>query len=147
VFGTSSDLEEAKYIIESNNLYGDQYFSVLYQLLKFIATNSPETPIGTTFKSEDIENKTVANKEMMYSNMVRSFLDFEITQLLAVNCYCNSPDDINWNYKLLIERYAFLENMPFKYKGNTNGLLFELYSFYKPPAFGKNIFIKDTFNI
>ncbi len=76
----------------------------------------------------------------MYSNIVRSFLSYDATQLLAINCYCANSSDTYWNFKLLIERYSFLEHMPFKIKENDHVLLVSTKEFYEKNAFGRTQF-------
>ncbi len=135
------DLDKAKHDLESYNAFCGHYFRVLYQLLKFIATNSPGSPIGKSFESDKIENEPVSADEKTYSNIVRSFLGIDITQLLSINCYCTGPENIYWKYKLLIERYAFLEHMPFQLDRNPCPLLEKTKDYYKEPAFGNSNFI------
>ena len=47
------DLGTAKMALESNNHICGHYFRVLYQLLKFIATNSPGSLIGNSFNADN----------------------------------------------------------------------------------------------
>jgi hypothetical protein len=115
-------------------------------MLKFIATNSPGSSIGKSFESEKIENEQVSENEKMYSNIVRSFLGYDITQLLAINCYCSGPEDTYWKYKLLIERYAFLEHMPFELDKIPCPLLEKTKTIYKESAFGNSNFVNKKNN-
>ena len=134
-------LEESKQNLEQNNDLCGHYFRILYQLLKFISINIPESKITTDFKKQDICNKPLVNNEKMYSNIVRSFLNHDVIQVLSVNCYCNEQS-IYWKYKLLLERYAFLEHMSFKLKDQDqeNSVLVKTKSFYNKSAFGNSIF-------
>lgn len=146
VFGQGDfGLEVAYYRLESMNFICGPYFRVLYQLLKFIAINSPNSSISKAFDADEIKNAEMSEHEKIYSNIVRSFLGYEITQLLAINCYCSGPDDINWRYKLLIERYAFLEHMPFSLNNtDRSSILEKTIDFYDPSAFGDSRFLKKT---
>ena len=90
-----------------------------------------------------IENEKVTDNEKMYSNIVRSFLGYWITQLLAINCYCKDEMDTYWRFKLLIERYAFFEHMPFESDKKESSLLKKTEGFYKSSAFGNSNFVKN----
>ncbi|MEI6336190.1 MAG: putative phage abortive infection protein [Methylococcaceae bacterium] len=137
------DLSAAKMALELNNHICGHYFRVLYQLLKFIATNSPDSLIGNSFDTDKIENEKVSYNEKMYSNIVRSFLGYQITQLLAINCYCKEENDTYWRFKLLIERYAFFEHMPFEVNLKEIYLLRKTEKVYKKSAFGNSDFVKN----
>lgn len=140
------DLDFAHKILESQNLLCGHYFRVLYQLLKFIATSSPGGTIGYSFEADKIKDENVSDNEKMYSNIVRSFLGYEITQLLSINCFCTDPDDTYWRYRLLIERYSFLEHMFFRGIDNRNIkfmlILEETITSYDIRAFGDNSYVK-----
>ena len=140
--GGATDLASAKAVLEKKNYLCGHYFRVLYQLLKFIATNAPGSKIGQAFEADQIQSQELTSDEKMYSNMVRSFLGYDVTQLLSINCYFSDPIDTYWRYKLLIERYAFLEHMPFDINGKKNNLLVETISFYEPSAFGNSNFFR-----
>lgn len=140
VFNASS-LMDAKKILQQKNGMCGHYFRILYQLLKFVSTNIPGSEIGPGFDQSDIKNKPLAYGEKMYSNMVRSFLDYDTAQVLAINCFCKDESDTYWSYKLLLERYEFLEHMPFRISQEVNTLLQETTKFYSPSAFGNSNFI------
>lgn len=145
VFARSiQDLAEAKRALEFNNRFCGHYFRVLYQILKFISTNVPDSYIGTNFNEAAIKNCELAKNEKMYSNILRSFLGYDVTQLLAIYCYCSGPQDTYWNFKLLVERYAFLEHMPFSIDNENNKLLLSTEQFYEQSAFGKSQFKSAT---
>lgn len=117
------------------------YFRLLYQLLKFLFINYPATSSDheqKRFFSEDNIKTEVDLDEKMYSNIIRSFLNHQVTQVLAVNCH----DKSYIRYKLLLERYAFLEHMPFKYHAEEPELqaLNDIKPFYDDRAFGENKF-------
>lgn len=133
-------LETAKNEMEKYNGLCGHYFRVLYQTLKFIATNLPNGNIGIDFSENNIACTPLTPDEKMYSNIVRSFLNYDATQLLAINCYCRDSEDTYWKFKLLIERYAFLEHMPFEIKGKKNELLSLTEQFYESSAFGRSQF-------
>ncbi|MBK8814939.1 MAG: hypothetical protein IPN42_05260 [Methylococcaceae bacterium] len=134
------DLESARAAIEKYNNICGHYFRVLYQLLKFVATNCPGGMIGQQFETDKIIDSFVSSDEKMYSNIVRSFLGYEVTQLLAINCFCQTPEDTHWKFKLLIERYSFLEHMPFTVYNKTNNLLDKTKTYYKPATFDNSNF-------
>ncbi|NLA01618.1 hypothetical protein GTA07_14655 [Rhodococcus hoagii] len=136
----NSNLQDAKNSLEKHNGVCGHYFRVLYQVLKFIATNVPDGNIGSEFNQDTISKYKLAPSEKMYSNIVRSFLSYDATQLLAINCYCANSSDTYWNFKLLIERYSFLEHMPFRIKENDHVLLVSTKEFYEKNAFGRTQF-------
>jgi hypothetical protein len=72
---------------------------------------------------------------------VRAFLNIEVTQLLAVNCFCESSISTYWNYKCIIERYEFLEHMPFKISDVEHPALVGTRYHYDASAFGSSEFI------
>lgn len=137
-----TNLDLAKAALEKKNDFCGHYFMVLYQLLKFIATNVPGGSIGQEFEADKIQFQDLTDNEKMYSNIVRSCLYYSVTQLLSINCYCTGPEDTYWRYKLLIERYAFLEHMPFELHFTEQKVLVETTEFYKPSAFGNSGFLK-----
>jgi hypothetical protein len=140
---TSSNgtITTARQILKANNKYHGHYFRILYQLLKFIATNCPSSDIGADFEKIKITNSHVSIEEKMYSNIVRAFLSYSSTQLLAINCCCEDEQDSHWKYKLLIERYSFLEHMPFGIPYSDSTLLSLLKPMYSERAFGNSDFI------
>lgn len=89
----------------------NQYFRVLYQLLKFIASNCPDSTVKDKFSCVSLEQTECSKAEKFYSNIIRSFLSENIYYLLAINCYCQNNDDKFIEYKRLLERYAFFEHM------------------------------------
>jgi len=137
-----TNLTSAKMALEKQNSVCGHYFRVLYQLLKFIATNTPGSEIGEAFEADKIQSSEVKANEKMYSNIVRSFLGYDITRLLAINCYCTSPEDTYWKYKLLIERYKFLEHLPFKAADKELPILKETINAYDNNAFGNSEFLR-----
>lgn len=134
-------LKSAKSQLEKMNNICGHYFRILYQLLKFIATNCPTSEIGSEFDTTKIKHSHLSPDEKMYSNIVRSFLGHNITQLLAVNCFCEDEEDIYWKYKLLLERYSFLEHMPFEVNRKESKPLTEAKAHYSRQAFGNSNFM------
>lgn len=138
----ATTLEEAKQKLEEKNGLCGHYFRILYQLLKFIATNIPNGEIGTSFDKEAIVKSGLAENEKMYSNMVRSFLSYNVSQVLAINCYCDGENSTYWRYKQLLERYEFLEHMPFAIDKEQSALLLKTRAYYSA-AFGNSGFVKS----
>nr|WP_253914980.1 putative phage abortive infection protein [Salinivibrio sp. VYel6] len=96
------------------------YFRILYHILKFI----------------DEEDNSKGDKDFkkfkFYTNILRSFLNYKETMLLALNCAVNDSDYQFSNYKNLVEKYEMLEHMRIDEK--WSGLV----CFYDKCAFGKN---------
>lgn len=107
------------------------YFRILYHLLKFILLNHSFKSTPLNFK--DAIKCEVTATEKFYSNIVRSFLNKEITQLLAINCIAFDDSDDYYNFRLLVERYELLEHISF----NPEWLR-KIINSYNPSAFGKN---------
>ena len=137
-------LDHSKKNLQSHNQKCGHYFRVLYQLLKFIATNHPGSVISEDFSKAEIQNSPVPSNEKMYSNIVRAFLDYKLTQLLAINCYCDTDDNTNLKFKLVVERYALLEHMPFTYVGAEYfpDVMLKTREHYDDRAFGNSEFVK-----
>jgi len=136
-------LAYAKKILEKSNHLIGHYFRVLYQLLKLIETKCPGNEVGLEFNEENIRKIPISDEEKFYANLIRSFLNYKITQLLAINCYCKTDNDSYYKYKLLITRYAFLEHMPFDADGETYHIILEeSVEHYEKPAFGESIFLE-----
>lgn len=119
------ELSEAKSLINANNNLCGHYFRVLYQVLKFVSLNCPH-------------GSDIYNGQKMYSGIVRSFIGNDVLQLLIINCYCTDHNDQYWKYKLLIEKYAFLEHFSPIVNGNEIFLFSNVTSYYDRGAFGEN---------
>jgi hypothetical protein len=136
-----------KHLKEYDYLWGG-YFRMLYQLLKFSFVNHPtmhENKTRRDFNDENIKKDDIEFDEKMYTNIIRSFLNHQVTQVLAINCFCeNNYNETYIQYKLLLERYSFLEHMPLTYKNEKTEAkaLQEVKLFYSDKAFDKNDFIK-----
>ncbi|WP_281830278.1 putative phage abortive infection protein [Vibrio nigripulchritudo] len=133
-------IDEAKGDFKSNNSECSHYFRVLYQLLKFVATNCPGATVSSARdKIQDhLKSKEVTDNEKLYTNIIRSFLNYELTQLLAIN-YLADESHSYYSYRLLIERYAMLEHMPIE-----NNLMKRLVPQYDRKAFGSNDFFSSS---
>lgn len=117
-----------------------QYFRILYQLLKFVATyNICNT--GHRFDDEYLDNEDNINVEYekMYTSLVRGFVPVKLLPILAINCIPTDDGDGLHNldkYKKLLDRYEFLEHIQLKELPNnpTTFLILQGYS----RALGKN---------
>ncbi|HGS5061494.1 TPA: putative phage abortive infection protein [Vibrio parahaemolyticus] len=137
----ASNLKEAKATLEKYNVRVGHYFRTLYQLLKLIATKHPGSKIGMDCSAESISGVAVTSDEKFYSNLVRATLGYQITQLVAINCY--SQDNKYLKFRLLISRYEFLEHMPFEHNQIPKESLFETIDFYGDKAFGSSEFLAE----
>jgi hypothetical protein len=87
-----------------------RYFRMLYQLLKFIATNHVDN--GKRDFSNEYLRCPALEQEKRYASLVRSMLPQNILGYLAVNsCIGFEPTHAYHKYFLLIHRYAFLEHL------------------------------------
>ena len=123
----------------------NQYFRVLYQLLKFVASSCPTSTVKDSFSSDSLKKTTSSKEEKIYTSIIRSFLSEDIYYLLLINCFCDSEDDQFFEYKLLIERYAFFEHFGFRRAGNMH-MIGELVRNYDNKAFGDSRMIEDIIN-
>lgn len=136
--GNKSILDVKDEFHKNHNPVCGHYFRILYQLLKLIATNLPNSSISKNFLIDEIKEKSVTVEEKIYSNILRSFLSYDMTKVLAINCICDSSTDTYYKYKLLIERYNFLEHMPL-----DDELSIEAIKYYDKKAFGNSGFLID----
>lgn len=137
------DMAQEFFVNKGNEVWGE-YFRFLYQLLKFIATQSPDSPISHEFEPDEIKNTTVGVNEKMYSNIIRALLPDDIMKFLGVNCYTKLEDKKNYHkYKALIERYAFFEHTSFNEEDEKHKIfldypvLLKIRDSYEPQAFGR----------
>lgn len=144
VFGRSANIEEAKRYLSEKDLVIGHYFRLLYQIMKFIALRCPGTACEYwELKSSKPQSQPSA-EEKFYSNILRSALDARTSQLLAINCYSPSQDHSYYAYRRLVERYAFLEHMPFKTPGkNPSPVLIDAYNAFEKSAFGDSDYVKE----
>lgn len=126
-------------VFRNNSSEINHYYRIIYQLLKFILTNNGGSDnYDKSFDSLLLEKRTPSEK--FYSNIVRSFLNKEVTFLLAINCinlektkFSNGDEYINFHeFRKLIERYEILEHI------EQLEFTSQLTNFYDEKAFGKN---------
>jgi len=143
--GITNNVQAARNIISNENEKLGHYFRMLYQTLKFIATNCPDSTLfGKEFTSDNITSNDICPQEKSYSNIIRSMLSYHLTQLLAINCYCEQGASSSyWKFKLLVERYSFLEHMPFHFNKSLFYPLINLKNHYNKSAFGHSEFLKN----
>lgn len=134
-------LRDAKAKLQSKNELVGHFYRTMYQLLKLIATKHPGSQIGLECPEELLKSIPVSNEEKFYANLVRSVLSYEVTQLLAINCY--SDNDSFFKFKQLIIRYQFLEHMPLKVNDKENSALIESIAHFGEEAFGDSQFVKE----
>lgn len=117
----------------------NQYFRVLYQILKLIALKCPDSSHNSVLPLGNIFDAVASPEEKFYSNLIRSFVSEDMYFLLAINCYVENEDDDFYKYKLLIERFAFLEHLNlYNIKEYSQSLLYLISLNYRAMAFGKN---------
>lgn len=134
---------EAKLILLNHSDSVNQYFRILFQLLKLIAVSCPDSTMLNNFSIDSFKNTSCTKAEKSYSNIVRAILTEDIYFLLAVTCYCVNEGDKFIKYKYLIERYAFFEHMPLWVQNNEIqdmfrriGLMNNLINSYDRSVFG-----------
>ena len=91
-------LSDANKRMHQNDHFFGSYFRVLYHLLKHIDRN---------YHSWDLSGK----KRKYYTSLVRSFLNSEITLLLAINVSHADRNSQYWGYRVLVEKYSLLEHL------------------------------------
>lgn len=112
------------------------YFRILYHLLKFILLNHDSSKSDRDFNTSIEEN--ISTDEKFYSNIVRSFLNKQIIQFLAINCLVDEDHDF-YKFKLLVERYSMLEHLILDFDLTNRNFIIDGYS---PSAFGTNQTVK-----
>ncbi len=148
IFENFNGLEKSRKDLLKSNTKINQYFRILYQVLKFISSNCPNSSIYLNYSVDNLLNTSCSSDEKLYANIVRSFLSEEIYYLLAINCACNDATNSFYKYKLLLERFSLLEHMPLSGKSNMNDeLLNEIIRNYDKNAFGENADYKDINNV
>lgn len=134
-----NSLKRAKHKLLGHSPSLNQYFRLLYQVLKFIADRCPQTFPDQGMTSPMHEDNIPTASEKFYSNIVRSCIPEDVSHLVAVNCSVDGPADAFVRYKTLVERYEFLEHMTFQRHGISNHLLLdEIVLHFKKSAFGAN---------
>lgn len=144
IFQQSKKIDSARKTLQIEDKFVGHYFRLLYQILKFIALKCPET-FCTLKDLRTHEQQTLpSDSEKFYSNILRSALDAKTSQLLAVNCCCSNQEDSYFAYRRLIERYAFLEHMPFVVYGHDpSELLLSACKYYDKSALGNNDYLSE----
>ena len=129
---------DAKAVLLAYDPLLNQYFRILYQVLKFVAISAPGSNLSN-FSVCELRTTSASISEKFYSNLVRSFVPENVFYLLSINCYATGESDPYYCYKLLIERYAFLEHMPLRVADNQNQtLITAIVDSYAPQVFGSN---------
>lgn len=128
------NLRDSKIMFRNNNYIFSDFFRNLYLLLKFVDSNKNNiSKHGLNLK--------------FYTNLIRSYLSVELTQLLAINCYIvDDEKDSNYeNYRKFIEEYNFLEHMSFlDLERNIVFPALCAFGYYRKEAFDKNIWLKSN---
>lgn len=119
-------------IMRSNSSDTSHYFRVLYHLLRFILENSKFNSQPMSF--DDAIATKISSTEKFYSNIIRSFINKEVIQLLSINCIATDKTDSFYKYRLLVERYSLLEHLHVEAAWQQ-----ELFDQYDPSAFGAHI--------
>jgi hypothetical protein len=135
--GGMPGLRTAKQRVLQSSYEINQYFRFLYQLLKFISNNCPDSEIKGKFSVENLRGSNCSQTEKIYSNIVRAFITDDIYFLLAVNCFCANDEDLFFSYRLLVERYAMLEHIHLL-PMDQYAIKKQIVSHYSRNAFGNN---------
>jgi len=140
LFENNLSLQESKAKLLTFKPILNQYFRVLYQILKFVASNCPASTVKGKFHRKLLSETECSQEEKLYTNIVRSFLSEDIYYLLAINCFCENQNDHFIEYKILVERYSFFELMPINVPNTYNAnIIQEIVDHYSDKAFGKNV--------
>lgn len=129
--------EERVATIQKKSPETSHYFRILYHILKFILENNRFDTEPMPF---ELAIKTSVTKtEKFYSNIIRSFLNKDIVQLLAMNCVAEEPSNAFYKYRQLIERYSLLEHLHIEFEWQK-----ELFEKYDKSAFGEHLELKKS---
>jgi len=129
--GVGKTIEQRVAKMRESSSDTSHYFRVLYHILKFILENSRFNAEPMRF--EAAVEKEVTRTEKFYSNIVRSFLNKEVIQLLAINCVVEDPLDPYYKYRQLVECYSLLEHLHIDAEWQK-----ELFEKYDKSAFGEH---------
>ncbi|MBS9828918.1 putative phage abortive infection protein [Vibrio alginolyticus] len=135
--------------LAQDNAELNRYFRMLYQLLKFIATNNIHNK-NRDF-SDNYLSLQVPSEEKRYASLVRSMIPNGILGLLAANC-CEDSGSKKFYHKyfLLVERYSYLEHFRLNKLSSPSSwllsdrplaepnLVCSVLQNYSPKAFGLN---------
>jgi hypothetical protein len=130
-FSVEKTLEESKKIIHKYNSEIGHYYRMLYQILKMINQNKDNIA--------NFQNLSIT----YYTNILRSTLDFKLTQILALNTYYSKTFDSEYeDYAKYVRKYNFFEHMPFCVR--TNHLSESLLAVYLncDEGFGESSYVK-----
>lgn len=137
---------KSKFLNKSQVL--NQYFRILYQILKFIAVKCDGTSLEGDFSSKNICMTNASSDEKFYSNIVRSFVGEDLHYLLAINCFAGNDDDQYMKYKKLVERYEFLEHIDLSLVDYDDiwvnkKIIYDIVNSYDKKAFGGNVKFRE----
>lgn len=134
----SNLLFAGKVVLLKHSGYLNQYFRLLYQILKLVVTNNPTSP-ADAWAAFLAGTNTITPTEKFYANIVRSSVPDNIYYLLAVNCCVTGGLDPYRPYKLMIERFAFFEHLELGGSNVSNKeILNEIIVHYDAGAYGTN---------
>ncbi|OUD68818.1 hypothetical protein BTN60_13960 [Vibrio parahaemolyticus] len=134
--GKESYLDQRVTKMRESSSDTSHYFRVLYHILKFILQHSRFSADPVKFNVAIATD--VSPTEKFYSNIVRSFLNKEVIQLLAINCIVDDPENDFYKYRQLVERYSLLEHLHIEHDWQE-----ELFERYGKSAFGAHIRLKS----
>lgn len=144
IFQRTNQIDEAKDSLEERDSIVGHYFRLLYQVMKFIAIKCPGTTCSLKQLEEASPQSLPSDEEKFYSNILRSALDTKTSQLLAINSYCTDPRNSFFKYRRLVERYAFLEHMPFRaFEQDPSPVLLSIYETLENSAFGRSDYVQE----
>ncbi|MDO5357443.1 MAG: putative phage abortive infection protein [Conchiformibius sp.] len=123
-------IEEMQNFIDSNYPNWNQFSLFLYEILKLIRTLSP------------IKSDSCSTEEKRYSNIVRASTHPNMLQILAITTHRTDKESY-MEYTELLERYAFLETMPFKIHDYFRPPLLACIFLYQAKAFGNSEYLKE----
>jgi len=115
--------------LENNTGIVKTYFMTLYQILKFIDNHSNKFKDKSIFDSK------------LYTNIIRATFDDTLLCLLVINCSIKEFEQ----FKILIEKYNFLEHLNIKFT-DSNGLelrIIDAMFIYEDCVFGDNTHLKN----
>jgi len=142
------DFVEVKFIFLNKSQVLNQYFRILYQILKFIAVKCDGTSLKGDFSSKNICMNNASSGEKFYSNIVRSFVGEDLHYLLAINCFAENTDDQYMKYKKLVEGYEFLEHIDLSLVDYDDiwvnkKIIYDIVNFYDQKAFCGNVKFRE----
>lgn len=128
----NSDIEELKRIMDRDYRIFNNYFNVLFNLLKYIYDR--EKDINSYYKL----NKMASHEVIDYTNIISANISSDLLYCLAINCYVlpegKKKDHL---FKFFVERYSFFSDLPNIDEEYINKS-FNLFIYYESNAFGDN---------